>query len=269
MPVMHSTFGPLVQNGQVLDHVPQLVAKPPGAAVQLGAMLSGSIRAVTSQIGPYTNWWNNQNQEALGRSGPLLLVVGDSTALGIGASHPANGYIGWLMAALNRESGHDEPWRVINLAQSGAKFDDGVRRQVPIARQLPAPDVAICCLGTNDLVWGLNTTLLRRKARTLVADVGDLLPQGAGCETVVCPVAGRSGRARLVNRAIRAAAEDVGVSFVNPWNEPGPGPSTRLASDRFHPSDSGYALMAKPIGRRLNVEAGKTEWGLAKSAVET
>jgi len=250
-----------VHNGRVLDHVPQLAAKQPGLAVQIGALVSNSIREVTNQIEPYTNWWNEQNQNALGRPGPLVVVVGDSTAIGIGASHPANGYVGRLMAALGRNHRSDGPWRAINLAQSGAKFDDGIQRQLPVAGRLPTPDILICCLGTNDLVWGLNTKSLRDSARSLVAGLGVLFsPDDTTTRVIACPVAGRSGRARLVNRAMRAAAEDTGGAFVDPWGEPGPGPATRLAGDRFHPNDLGYELMAKPIGRYLGVEVGGAEW---------
>jgi lysophospholipase L1-like esterase len=115
-------------------------------------------------------------------------------------------------------------------------------------------------------MWGLNTNDMRAKARALVSGVGQLTaPDPAATTAIVCPAAGRSGRARLVNRAMRTAAADAGLAWVNPWNEPGPGPSQRLASDRFHPNDLGYTLMARPLGRQLGLEAGQKAW----SQVET
>lgn len=244
----------------MLDHLPPLKAKPPGLLIRVAGTLLDGVAAVTEQIGPYTHWWNVRNQAALDENGPLAVVVGDSTALGIGASHPANGYIGRLIASLDRETAvaADNPWRVINLAQSGAKLDDGLSRQLPIAADVPTPDLVVCCLGTNDLVWGLDTNGLRGKARRLVEGV---IALGAPADrTVACAVAGGSARARLVNRTIRSTAADNGVLATNPWNEPGPGPTERLASDKFHPNDLGYSLMAKALGRSFGVDSGDAEW---------
>ncbi|MDH3299399.1 MAG: SGNH/GDSL hydrolase family protein [Acidimicrobiia bacterium] len=253
----------------VPDHLPPLKAKPPGLLVRVAGTLLDGVAAVTDQVEPYTRWWNDRNQAALDEDGPLTVIVGDSTALGIGASHPANGYIGRLLATLDRETtmAADTPWRAINLAQSGAKLDDGLSRQLPMASKVPGPDLVICCLGTNDLVWGLDTNGLRGKARRLVEGV---IALGAPFDrTVACAVAGGSARARLVNRTIRSAAADNGALAANPWNEPGPGPSERLASDKFHPNDLGYTLMARALGRSFGVEAGDAEWRHLAVPVET
>ncbi len=253
----------------MLDHLPPLTAKPPGLLLRVAGTMLDGVAAVTDQVGPYTRWWNERNTVALAEDGPLAVVVGDSTALGIGASHPANGYIGRLVATLDRETSiaTATSWRVINLAESGAKLDDGLTRQLPIASALPTPDLIVCCLGTNDLVWGLDTNGLRAKARRLVEGVIDI---GAPVDrTVACAVAGGSTRARLVNRTIRSAAADSGVLATNPWNEPGPGASERLAADRFHPNDLGYALMAKALGRSFGVEAGDAEWRHLRVPVES
>ena len=244
----------------MLDHLPPLTAKPPGLLLRVAGTLLDGVANVTDQVEPYTHWWNDRNQVSLGEDGPLAVVVGDSTALGIGASHPANGYIGRLIATLDDETAlaADKPWRVINLAQSGAKLDDGLTRQLPIALDIPTPELVVCCLGTNDLVWGIDTNGLRGKARRLVDGV---IALGAPVDrTVACAVAGGSARARLVNRTIRSAAADNGVLAANPWNEPGPGVSERLASDKFHPNDLGYSLMARALGRSFGVEAGEAEW---------
>ncbi len=244
----------------VLDNLPPLKAKPPGLFLRVAGNLLGGVATVTDQIGAYTEWWNLRNSAALNEDGPLAVIVGDSTALGIGASHPARGYVGRLIAVLDRETSDatEAPWRVINLAQSGAKLDDGLERQLPIIADLPTPDLVISCLGTNDLVWSLDTNGLRSKARRLVEGVVDI---GAPVDrTVACAVAGGSARARLVNRTIRSTAADHGIPAANPWNEPGPGASERLASDRFHPNDLGYALMAKALGRSFGVDAGDHDW---------
>lgn len=228
--------------------MPPLEAKLPGRGLRTLGLVVPGIRQVIGQIGPYTRHWSEQNQVALGAGGPLLAVVGDSTALGIGASGPERGYIGLVGQALAERDG--TPWRTINLAQSGARVADGLDRQLPIVLELiratgTEPDLTVCCIGTNDVVWSADTGGVRSRLRDLIGQLPD--PE----RSVVCPVAGGSPRARVVNRAIRTAAAEAGAALVDPWREPGPPPGERLAADRFHPNDLGYALMARPFARHL------------------
>lgn len=225
--------------------MPALHPKPPGTALRTLGLVVPGIRRVSAQIKPYTKWWSDQNQTALHHDGPLLAVIGDSTAIGIGASSPEHGYIGRLRDSLTERDG--ERWRVINLAQSGARAADGLERQLPIVDQLMArpkkPDLTLCVIGTNDVVWSSDTTALRDRLRTLIA--------GLPSESLVGLVAGASPRARVANRAVKNAASDAGLMVIDPWREPGPPPPQRLAEDRFHPSDLGHALMARPFARHL------------------
>lgn len=226
--------------------VPKLVPRRPGRAVQLLALLSSGTREITSQIKPYTHWWDQRNQAAAEQRGPLMVVVGDSTAIGIGASAPDRGYVGLIQADLdshldsNLDSNHGESWRVINLALSGARLQDALDRQLPILNTLPA-DLVLCCVGTNDLVWGRETTQLRRR----LIELTTALPAGS----IVATLAGMSARARVANGTIRSQAAELDLVALNPWNEPGPGPAERTANDRFHPNDLGYELMATAFGR--------------------
>ncbi len=225
--------------------MPPLHPKPPGLALRTIGLFVPGIRKISSQIAPYTEWWSEQNQTALDGDGPMLAVIGDSTAIGIGASSPEHGYIGRLRTAL--ETRDDRPWRVVNVAQSGARVADGLERQLPIIEQLhqldQPPTVTLSVIGTNDVVWSADTTVLRERLRKLIAG----LPEGA----IVGLVAGASPRARVANRAVRKAATEHGMTVIDPWREPGPPPQARLASDRFHPNDIGHALMARPFARQL------------------
>lgn len=233
--------------------MPRLHPKPPGFALRTLGIVVPGIRRVSAQIKPYTSWWSEQNQAAVVADGPLLAVIGDSTAIGIGASSPELGYVGLVRDALAKREGM--PWRVVNLAQSGARAADGVERQLPILAGLDqdrgGPDVTICLIGTNDVVWSSDTTVLRERLRTLIA--------GLPANSLVGLVAGGSPRARVANRAIKNAATDSGLSVVDPWREPGPPPPKRLAEDRFHPSDLGYRLMARPFARQLNAPEPPTD----------
>jgi lysophospholipase L1-like esterase len=244
------------------DPVPKLAPRPLSRTMRLLSVVHPGIRAITAQIGPYTAWWDEQNRQAATASGPLLVAVGDSTAIGIGASAPQRGYVGLLQQRLNQPgTGHQPatanqpattnqeaaPWRVVNLALSGARVDDALERQLPALAGLE-PDLVVCCIGTNDVVWGRETGRLREQLRNLVGRLPD--------RTLIGALAGGSARARLANRALRGAAGERGMTLVNPWAEPTPPGLQRLASDRFHPSDVGYELMAIPFYRALGLPAG-------------
>jgi len=226
--------------------VPPLRPKPPGLGVRAAALVVPGIRRVSAQIEPYTRYWSDRNQVAASDdNGPLLVAIGDSTAIGIGASEPSRSYVGLLGHALGQRD--SRPWRIINLAQSGAKAADGLERQLPALAELAGhgiePDAVVCCLGSNDVVWSADTVRVRRRLQRLIAS----LPTAS----TVGLAAGVSPRARLVNRAVRQATAEAGHVLVDPWREPGPGPMDRLAEDRFHPNDLGYVLMARPFARAL------------------
>ncbi|MEM7321855.1 MAG: SGNH/GDSL hydrolase family protein [Actinomycetota bacterium] len=241
-----------------MERIPELHPKPPGVGLRTVGLVLPGVRRVSAQIRPYTAWWSERNQTALHTAGPLLVVVGDSTAIGIGASAPDRGYVGLLQRSLRERDGTPTPWRVINLAQSGARVADGLDRQLPIVTELAAnpattPTVMVSLIGSNDVVWSKDTTVLRNRLRDLIGR----LPLGA----LVGLVAGGSPRARLANRAIKEAAAEHGHQVVNPWAEPGPPPGSRLAADRFHPNDLGYTLMAKPFARALDAPEPVAETG--------
>jgi lysophospholipase L1-like esterase len=218
---------------------PKLEPLPLGRGVRLLSLVAPGVRAVTRQIEPYTRWWDDQNRVAVGNQGPLLVVVGDSTAIGIGASTPQRGYVGRLQAHLSEH--HGQPWRVVNLALSGARVGDAIERQLPLVERLD-PDQLVCCVGTNDVVWERQNGL-RDQLRQLVAG----LPAGSHLSTL----AGSSTRARAANRAIRQAAQHHELTLVNPWAEPGPPHRERLARDWFHPNDIGHELMAQAFANAM------------------
>ncbi|MEL7209635.1 MAG: SGNH/GDSL hydrolase family protein [Actinomycetota bacterium] len=215
----------------------------------MGLALPG-LRRVTDQIAPYTEWWDQQNQDVVGRPGPLLVALGDSTTVGIGASAPERGYVGCIEDRLRRHDGR--PWRTINLALSGARIQDALDRQLPIVEGLIdhglRPDAVVCCIGTNDVVWERGDDgRMRRRLQELTSR----LPPAS----IIGVTPGRSSRARLANRTIRQGSSANGLLAIDPWNEPGPAPLGRLASDRFHPNDVGYELMSRAFARAMGLRA--------------
>jgi lysophospholipase L1-like esterase len=200
---------------------------------------------VSRQVGPYTEWWSEQNQRALVDDGPLWISVGDSTCLGIGASDPE---LGWVGRTIERLRSDEPSWRVINLAMSGARIDDALTMHLPVVEQLVddghQPTLTTACVGTNDVLWErVSVTGLRAQVESLA----QRLPR----PTVIATIAGSSSRVALTNRVLKQAATDRAVELVDPWREPGPRILERIADDRFHPNDVGHELMADAFLRSI------------------
>ena len=213
---------------------------------RVGTMLSrvsSGVAAIAGQVEPYAEWWDAANRRAVvdleRNGGRLWVVMGDSTAQGIGASAPDRGWVGQL-AELRRLHGDDAAdLRLVNLSVSGARVADLLRDQLPRYQHLLAAygtaartSVAI---GANDALRSANVAVLRRRLRELCEE----LP---GRATVATLPEGVSVVARMANRELRASARRHGL-VVADVNERIVDASLRerLASDRFHPNDLGYA----------------------------
>ncbi|MCP3909981.1 MAG: hypothetical protein GY713_03405 [Actinomycetia bacterium] len=65
--------------------------------------------------------------------------------------------MGVVIEQLRAETG--EPWRAINLGETGAKVGDAVERQLPLVEQitevLGPPSLATASIGTNDVMFTL------------------------------------------------------------------------------------------------------------------
>jgi len=177
--------------------------------------------------------------------GPLWVVLGDSTAQGLGAPSPDGGYVGQVLAELRRTTGL--PWRVLNLSVSGSLTRDVIGAQLP---RLPAgADLVTCGIGVNDILY-TSPAKLFADLRALIAAVPDQtvlldLPLPAGCWGLL----GRAGVPYVarINRTIHQAAAarglpvaQVSTHFLPPW-------AGKFASDCFHPSQDGYRDWARAL----------------------
>ncbi|ALE75067.1 MULTISPECIES: SGNH/GDSL hydrolase family protein [unclassified Pseudonocardia] len=209
--------------------------RPPGRLITLASRFVPAIRRVQEQIGPFAAYWGERNRAELARTGPLCVVLGDSMAQGLGATSPEGGWAGRLEPEL-------PGWRLVNLSQHGARVDDVLHQQLPAALRL-RPDLLICLIGSNDLMQPKHQDGVGDRYAVLL----DRLPRG----TVIGNQPGTFAAALQVNGLIDDAVrrrELVLAELRDPRTRHWRG---KLASDRFHPNDRGYAAIAEVFTEAL------------------
>jgi acyl-CoA thioesterase I len=208
------------------------------------------VGAMRADCLAFAEHWRAHNEAILAAAGtpddgPLWVVLGDSTAQGLGAPEPDGGYVGQTLRALEERTG--QRWRVVNLSVSGALIRDVLGEQLPALPQ--APDLVTCGIGANDILYSAPSKLFS-DLRTLLANVPDNtvlldlpLPQGAW------GIIGRFSVPYItrINRVIHdVAAErslpvaEVSAHFRPPWQG-------KFAVDSFHPSQDGYRDWARAL----------------------
>ncbi|MHA3837465.1 SGNH/GDSL hydrolase family protein [Terrabacter sp. AAH1] len=218
--------------------------RPRGPVLSALSAAFPGIRAVQEQVEPYAAWWRAHNRAAARAAGPLWVALGDSMTLGIGAGAPDRGWVGQLSRRFE-----DRGWqhRLVNLGVNGARVEDVLERQLPALAALtvdrPAALVTVVA-GSNDVVLRRHRRLLFDRFAALL----DRLPDDA----VVSNLPNPHREARAVDRLLRERAEAGRVVLVDVRRE---GPRSwwgRLASDRFHPNEAGYADLATVVERSVD-----------------
>jgi lysophospholipase L1-like esterase len=183
-------------------------------------------------------------QAAPERPALKLLVVGDSTAVGTGASTPERSLVGLIARA------HPD-WAIVNRGRDGARFAD-------IAEQLQGAahhDLVLVLGGGNDVIrLTARETLERDIALTLqraslIAPRVIVMPAGnvGNAPFFFAPWSWwMTSRSRLLHGMVRDAAQAQGAAYVNLFKERADDPFAQRphalhAADGLHPSDAGYA----------------------------
>ena len=212
------------------------------------------VTAMRADCVAFADHWQQHNEQVLrtAAAGPLWVVLGDSTAQGLGAPGPHGGYVGQALHQLRRTTGRH--WRVLNLSVSGALTRDVTGGQLPLLRELASPpDLVTCGAGVNDILFSAPGTVFA-DLRGLLAAVPDGtvmldLPLLSGFWWIV----GRISVPYItrMNRVIREVATERGLpvaeisrNFVPPW----PG---KFSVDNFHPSQDGYRDWSRALVEAL------------------
>jgi lysophospholipase L1-like esterase len=209
-----------------------LSTRPPARFISLARRVLPGVAKVENEIAPYAAAWHERNIAALGGTGPLWVVLGDSISQGIGASSVDRGWVPQARSLLH-QNGID--YRVVNLSVSGARVADLIDQQIPAMNALAAvPDLVTVFTGSNDVIRKANRRALPQRFSQLLA----LLPRGSMIATVPAP----RGVLAEVNALLDQAAPGRGLIKVVVQIPPG-----ARAEDHFHPGDAGHAAIALAI----------------------
>lgn len=195
-----------------------------------------------------------------GASGRHCLLLGDSVALGLGASEPARTLAGQL----------SDEFSEVNVecrAQPGARGRD-LRRQLSDAGRTRYAAIIIS-IGGNDIVRGTPVADFRhqladalhdcrgRSRCVIVANCANL----GGAPLFLWPVRlWLDARSRRFRRIMRALCPALGAQFVNYCMDPDDdifrkSPERFYAPDRIHPSDYAYRLSYLYLNRATPLAA--------------
>ena len=188
---------------------------------------------------------------------PLRFVVlGDSTAAGLGADDPSGAYATILAERLARERNLQVELTALGI--SGARVADVLHQQVPQVAAL-APDLVFVGIGANDVT---HVTPISRIERDMTLAIRRLKETGARVVVAGAPdmraaawhqplrwLAGIRGE--QVANAIERVGHEQGVGVVELADETGPhfaaDPEPHFSDDDFHPSSLGYQRWADAI----------------------
>jgi lysophospholipase L1-like esterase len=193
----------------------------------------------------------------------VIVWLGDSTAIGYGASSTANG-LPWRLAVL---LGHQV--RPAILARGGARIRDLVEHQLPRLSG-SAPALVFISVGANDVMHLTRRKAFLRDYKTLLSQ----LPLDAPVILLGVPDMGALPRLRQPLRALAgwrsrsldAVVRDLararpGCRHVDMGALAGPvvrkDPRRYLAADQYHPNDDGYALCAGIVAAALSATGGR------------
>lgn len=187
-----------------------------------------------------------------------ILVLGDSTAAGVGASRPEDALGAIVATGVAALSGH--PVEVRNVSRSGATSPQLLGQLERGLRDLPDPEVAIIMIGANDVKERIDRTV---SVRALSETVTRLVALGVPVIVGTCP---DLGTVRPIPQPLRAlvqrwsrdlaaaqtiAVVEAGGRTVSTGDLLGPtfreSPTQMFSADGLHPSSAGYARAAAAL----------------------
>ncbi|MGM0769631.1 MAG: SGNH/GDSL hydrolase family protein [Pseudomonadota bacterium] len=181
-----------------------------------------------------------------------LLVLGESTAAGVGVSSHEHGLAGQLALQLHERSGRPIAWHTVGV--NGIRLDQ--LNQKLAGTELPASDVVLLSMGVNDTTGLTPRYRFRRQLRLLQKMLSAhyagpvyllSVPPMHRFTALPAPLRHIMGwRARQLNGVYEQLARQQSQYFRY-WRYPALTDPSLLASDGYHPSDKGYLAIAQAL----------------------
>ena len=180
-----------------------------------------------------------------------LLVLGDSTAVGVGSETQGDALPGNLARELRERWGRGVEWTAIG--ESGATSRDLVERFLPLALEAEY-DFVFLTVGANDALKIRTRAAFSRDVRSILSQLRSRNPDAvlmmsslpAFYRFELLPQPLKQSLYRH-SSSLESAARSVVAGFDNCFMSPKPPPYTEgfFASDLFHPSSQGYRDWAR------------------------
>ncbi|MGI8816753.1 MAG: SGNH/GDSL hydrolase family protein [Pseudonocardia sp.] len=212
--------------------------------------------------------------EPITRAVRSLVILGDSTPVGVGDPLPGGGWRGF--GPLLRDSfGSTDAMRYTNLSVLGARLACVRQRQLPVALGM-APDVAVLLAGMNDTLRSDFDPVALSSDYDAV--IGSLRAVGTTVLTVrfhdhskVFWLPGplrRALRQRIgqLNAVIDVVVAWHGVGCLDLHAMPGGYERATWSVDRLHPSELGHRLLAHNLGALLEREGFEVRHSVSLSS---
>lgn len=182
-----------------------------------------------------------------GEGEPRILVLGDSTAVGIGAHSMDDSIAGHLHRRLGGS------YRIVG--RSGATAEEIRRDHLEEAIAEPF-DLAVTLVGWNDAMRLRTPRAFGDDLAAILASLRARTPEGAIVVIEPPRFSGFTVMPPTLRRALEASAAGLRRTAVRVAHEHAasavPGfQGDHLATDNFHPDETGYALLARSVARAI------------------
>ncbi|MFL1406740.1 SGNH/GDSL hydrolase family protein [Marinobacter sp. M1N3S26] len=181
-----------------------------------------------------------------------VLVIGESTAAGVGVQRHDQGLASQLARLLHERSGETVTWHTCGI--NGATLAE-LMDNLPL-ESLPQADVVLLSMGVNDTTGFTPRHRFRQRLLALRKMLKDRYPTPLGLLSVPpmhrftalpSPLRQMMGwRARQLDRVYQSLVREQPGDFIY-LRYAAVTDSSLLAEDGFHPGETGYRLMAESI----------------------